>query len=383
MPVELREGIVINNRLDVRRFVGGGGFGTVWHAYDNNLHREVAIKRLTPPSRFQLVKPEEAIEEARKIAQLNHPNIVSIYEVIEVDGEHLICMEFLHGGSLHDYLRQLCRDGSWVSAAEAVRLVKGILLGLNAAHTCERGPIIHKDLKPLNILFDRQRQPKIVDFGLAEFGEVAGDQLTQPGQLAHSGTMGFMSPEQLKGKRMDQRSDLFNVGLIAYLLFASKHPFVDERFLFDYREMITNPYRGLPIISADNLPAEVGEFIATLLAIDPERRFQNATEALSELEDVESRLQNLTLQRSLTFLAAMSAGEPLATPSAEELAESILLCKRQRRYEEGALLYERSGTDFSDLTEDAKARLEEDYRVCKRRMEQEKKREEQERATAV
>src|SRR5215210_5162458 len=93
MPVVIQEGTVIQNRFEVRRYVGGGGFGTVWHAYDNDLDREVAIKRLTPSSRFQLVKPEEVIEEARKIAQLNHPNIVSVYDVIEFGGEHLIFME--------------------------------------------------------------------------------------------------------------------------------------------------------------------------------------------------------------------------------------------------------------------------------------------------
>jgi serine/threonine protein kinase len=372
MPVlvEIREGTVIHDRFEVRRYVGGGGFGVVWHAYDRELERELAIKRLTSRSSAQPIRREEVVEEARKIARITHPNIVSVYDVIDYSGEPLIFMEFLQGGSLHAYLRQLCETGKWVSAHESVRLLKGILSGLNEAHTCAGGPIIHKDLKPPNILFDKSRQPKIVDFGLAEIGQVAGDDMTQPGQLAHEGTMGFMSPEQLKGKRMDQRSDLFNVGLIAYLLFASIHPFVDPRFLFDYREMVTKPYRELSIIAAEYLPTEVGEFVTHLLAVDPDQRFQNASEAYSELEDVESRLQSLTLQRALRFLESMAAGEPLKPPSPEELAESILLCKRQSRYVEGTLLYERSGTDFGELPEEVKARLEEDYRVCKKRSDQ-------------
>ncbi len=383
MPVELREGTIIHNRFEVRRYIGGGGFGTVWHAFDKDLQREVAIKRLKASSSFHSVKRDDVIEEARKIALLSHPNIVSVYDVIEYQGEPLIFMEFLQGGSLHDYLRQMCRAGGWVSAIESVRLLRGILLGLNEAHTCERGPIIHKDLKPLNILFDKSRQPKIADFGLAAIGAVQEIQTAHPGKWEHEGTMGYKSPEQLIGAHMDQRSDLFNVGLIAYLLFAAVHPFIDQRFLFDYKEMVTEPYRGLPAVSADNLPAEVGEFVATLLAVDPNDRFQNTAEALSELEHVEGRFQDLMLERSLVFLEAMLAGKPLDAPTAEELAESILLCKRKGLYEKGALLYEKSGTDFSELPEDAKARLEEDYRVCKRRAEAEKKREEQERATAV
>jgi serine/threonine-protein kinase len=292
-------------------------------------------------------------------------------------------MEFLQGGTLHDYLREMCRAGGWVSAIESVRLLRGILLGLNEAHTCERGPIIHKDLKPLNILFDKSRQPKIADFGLAAIGSVQQIQTANPGKWEHEGTMGYKSPEQLIGAQMDQRSDLFNVGLIAYLLFAAAHPFIDQRFLFEYKEMVIEPYRNLPAVSAENLPAEVGEFIASLLAVNPADRFKSTAEALSELEHVEGRFQDLMLQRSLDFLKAILAGNPSEAPTAEELAESILLCKRKGLHEEGALLYERSGTDFSELSEDAKARLEEDYRVCKRRMEQEKKREGQERATAV
>ncbi|MGA9772839.1 MAG: serine/threonine-protein kinase [Blastocatellia bacterium] len=369
MLIEIREGTVIQERFEIRGYVGGGGFGTVWHAFDKKLEREVAIKRFKTKSAFQAVDRDEVFGEARKIASLSHPNIVSVYEVVEHQGEPLICMEFLHGGSLHEYLRRKSREGTWVSAIEAVRLIKSILLGLNEAHNCERGPIIHKDLKPRNILFDRARQLKIVDFGLATVGAVPEIPTAHPGKWPHEGTFGYMSPEQLRGAQMDQRSDLFNVGLIAYLLFAAIHPFIDQRFLFDYKEMVIEPYQILPLVSAANLPIEVGEFVATLLAVDPERRFQSTAEALSELENVEGRFQHLTLQRSLEFLEAMLAGEPLESPSAEEIAESILLCKRNGLYDKGALLYERSGTDFSGLSEDAKARLEEDYRVCKKRAE--------------
>jgi eukaryotic-like serine/threonine-protein kinase len=370
MPIAIREGTLIQDRFEVREYIGGGGFGTVWQAFDRELEREVAIKRLKSPSSFQAVNRDDVISEARKIALLSHPNIVAVFDVLEYEGEPLIFMEFLHGGSLHDYLRELSRSGKWICATESVRLIRGVLLGLNAAHTCERGPIIHKDLKPLNILFDRVRQPKIADFGLAVIGAVPEIHTAHPGKWAHEGTLGYMSPEQLRGAQMDQRSDLFNVGLIAYLLFAAAHPFTDSRFLFEYKEMVMEPYRALPAVSAGNLPSEVGEFVETLLAVDPEHRFRDTAEALAELELVEGRFQELMLQRSLRFLEAIEMGTPLDSPSSEELAESILLCKRGGLYEQGTLLYEKSGTDFSELPEDAKARLEEDYRICKRRARQ-------------
>lgn len=367
MPIEMREGTVIQDRFEVRDYIGGGGFGTVWLAFDRELEREVAIKRLTSSSILKPVDRDDVISEARKIASLSHPNIVAVFAVLECEGELLIFMEFLQGGTLHNYLRELSRSGKWICATESVRLIKGILLGLHAAHTCERGPIIHKDLKPLNILFDRTRQPKIADFGLAVIGAVPEIQTAHPGQWAHEGTFGYMSPEQLRGAQMDQRSDLFNVGLIAYLLFAAVHPFTDNRFLFEYKEMVMEPYRALPAVSARNLPSEVGEFVATMLAVDPVHRFRDTAEALSELELVEGRFQELMMKRSLGFLEAIEMGSPLDPPSSEELAESILLCKRGGLYEQGTLLYEKSGTDFSELPEDGKARLEEDYRVCKRR----------------
>jgi eukaryotic-like serine/threonine-protein kinase len=366
MP-EIREGTIIDGRFEIRRCLGGGGFGTVWHAFDSELEREVAIKRLNTPSKFHAVNHEEVIEEARKIALLTHPNIVSVYDVLQYQREPLIIMEYLSGGSLHDYLRDRSRNGKWITAVYSVRVVKGILLGLNAAHNCERGPIIHKDLKPLNILFDRLGQPKIADFGLAVIGAVPEINTVHPGKWAHSGTLGYMSPEQLRGAQMDQRSDLFNVGLISYLLFAAIHPFTDQRFLFDYGEMLIEPYRALQKIDGDNLPPEISDFIITLLAADPESRFHDTREALSELELVEAKFQELTLQRSLNLLRSVESGEVAVAPTSEELAESILLCKRKERYEEGIQLYEKSGVDFSDLSEHEKARLEEDYRVCKRR----------------
>jgi serine/threonine protein kinase len=369
---ELREGTLIQDRFEIRGYVGGGGFGSVWRAYDRQLEREVAIKRMLSSSPVDLTRRDEVIDEARKVASLSHPNIVSIFDVQEHDGEPLIVMEYLPGGSLQDELRNLSRLGKWVDPPQAFGLTAGILKGLDAAHTSERGPIIHRDLKPLNILFDRTGRAKIADFGLAAIGVVGEIPTSHPGKWAHEGTFGYMSPEQLKGAQLDQRSDLFNVGLITYLLFACSHPFTDPRFLFNYKEMVTEPYRALPLIKVECLPDEVGEFVRCLLAIEPKDRFQSAAESLTEFEHAMNRYNEKLLDRLLQLYDSLKLGS--AAPdsiSQAELAQGISLCKRDGFYIQGAFLYEKSGTDFADLSRPLREVLEHDYRFCRRRAGQE------------
>ena len=124
-------------------------------------------------------------------------------------------MELLPGGSLQDRLREHCKNARWISAADGLRLIRDVLRGLEAAHSFEGGAIIHRDLKPQNILFDRGGNAKIVDFGLAAVGEVGAlASADRAISFEHEGTWGYKSPEQLKGLKLDRRSDLFNVGLL-------------------------------------------------------------------------------------------------------------------------------------------------------------------------
>ena len=369
---ELREGTVIGNRFEIRRYVGGGGFGSVWHGFDGQLEREVAIKRLFSRSPLDTVRRSEVIDEARKVALLSHPNIVSVFDVLEYDHEPLIIMEYLPGGTLQEQLRKLSRLDKWVDPPEAFRLIDGILQGLHAAHTSDRGPIIHRDLKPLNILFDRGGTPKIADFGLAAIGVVEEIQTAHPGKWEHEGTFGYKSPEQLKGARLDQRSDLFNVGLIAYLLLACAHPFTDPRFLFNYKEMVIEPYRALPRIKVECLPDDVEKFVLCLLSADPKDRFQTASESLAELAHVVERYNGKLLDRVLQLYDSLTVGSSAPTSLSEaELAQGISLCKRSGFYIHGAFLYEKAGADFSGLQLSVRAALEDNYKFCRRRAGQE------------
>jgi len=369
---ELVAGKIINDRFEVTEHIDTGGFASVWKGHDRQLDRIVAIKRLVSERINDPALREEAISEARKIAAISHPNIVSVFDVIDYEGEILIVMEYLSGGSLHDYLRNLSKVGKWVCPVMSFDLIRGILSGLNAAHTSDRGPIIHKDLKPLNILFDRRRQPKIADFGIASIGVVDAIETTYPGKWEHEGTLGYKSPEQLKGSRLDTRSDLFNVGLIAYLLFVQFHPFIDPRFLFDYREMVLDPYRPVQKYDSARLPSETNAFLDALLSVDPEKRYSTAAEALSEFDHIRGKYENNLLDLSLNkydFLKGNRTEDVLM--SALEIAKGIFQCSRNGFYAQGAFLYEKSGMDFSDLNSEEKANLENNYNICRRRAGQE------------
>lgn len=361
-------GIRIRERFEVITLIGRGGFGEVWQGLDTQLLRDIAIKRISGFGASQNRRKEMLEEAIMMVSVPPHAHVVSVYDVFEHEGEMLVVMELLHRGSLEELLKTLSREGRWLEPSTAFRLVSGILDGLAAMHDSQLGMIVHKDLKPSNILLDHQGKPKIADFGIASVGEVAALPTTDRGMLQHEGTYGYKSPEQMRGLRLDQRTDLFNVGLITYLLFGATHPFVDARFLFNYQEMVLEPYRRLPPVTPDSLPPALTEFVTRLLAINPDERFQSASEALAEFDAIESQYQTMLFDRVLEFHDGLVSGTgPEMALSHQELAEGIALCKRRSFYVQGMFLYERSGINFSHLTEGARARLEEDYRVCKRR----------------
>jgi serine/threonine protein kinase len=366
---EMKKGLVINDRFEVDMHIGDGGYGSVWKGEDKQLERPVAIKRLKRRCGGEDLR-DEVIEEARRISRIMNQNIVSIFDVIAHGDEWLIVMEFMAHGSLHGYLRDLSLQGNWISVAEAFRILRGILNGLAAAHGSDRGAIIHRDLKPENVLFDSSMQPKIADFGLAAIGTV--EKLsTAVRHIGHEGTEFYMSPEQLQGDALDVRSDLFNVGLISYLLLGGAHPFVDPRNLFSFREMIVTPYRNLPPIKTSVLPIEVENFVFSLLNSDPTKRFESALGVLDELTEAENAYHKTFLETILEYHDSLKTGEPRATLSNEELAVGVQLCKRNRFFSQGAYLYESSGVDFSALRNNIREQLETDYQFCRRRAQQE------------
>jgi serine/threonine protein kinase len=184
--------------------IGAGGMGEVYLAEDSQLDRKVALKFL--PSHLCQDEASRArfTREAKAAAKLDHPNIVPVYEVGEFQGRPFFAMAHIEGKSLRDVIKE-----GKLSVSEAIQFTMQILEGLHKAH--EFG-VVHRDVKPGNIIIDNENRPRILDFGLAT---VSGEEkLTKTGSTL--GTVGYMSPEQIDGTKVDHRSDIFSVGVILY-----------------------------------------------------------------------------------------------------------------------------------------------------------------------
>lgn len=264
----------------------------------------------------------------------------------------------------------MCRGCRWISASDGFRLIRDILAALEAVHGSDGGAIIHRDLKPQNILFDRNDIAKIVDFGLAAVGEVNPLATFDRKLLGeHEGTLGYKSPEQLRGLKLDPRTDLFNVGLIAYLVFSAIHPFSDERFLFTQREMVLEPYRPTPPLTRNTIPPDLGTFVLRLLESEASNRFDTATQALSEFENIETVFRDILQDRCLRLHDALVSGAALDAIDSADLAAGISLLKQAGFYPQVKLLYENGGLDLSQLSPAARGRVNEAYATCVRRLE--------------
>lgn len=259
--------------------IGAGGMGEVYLAEDTELRRRVALKFLPP----HLCQDEDCRKrfkrEAQAEAKLDHPNIIHVYEVSEFKGRPFFAMQHVEGQSLKEY-----STGKDLSLEQILELGIQICDGLNDAH--EKG-VTHRDIKPSNILVDSHGRAKIVDFGLAS---VAGtDQLTKTGSTL--GTIGYMSPEQVHGKKIDHRSDLFSLGVVLYELIAKQNPFKRDSEAAtlkavsdDLPEPLARFKSGLP----DGLQAIVDK----ALEKDVKTRYQHADGMLSDLMRVKRSLES-------------------------------------------------------------------------------------------
>ena len=271
--------------------VGAGGMGEVYRARDSRLNRDVAIKVLPAAFARDADRLRRFQQEAQAVAALNHPNILSIHDFGEHDGSPYIVTELLEGETLRTRV-----DGGALPPRRATELAEQIARGLAAAH--DKG-IVHRDLKPENIFVTRDGRVKILDFGLAKLTrpEITSDAATlasqtEPGSVM--GTVGYMSPEQVRGHVADHRSDLFSFGAILYEMLTGKRPF--QR---------TTPAETMTAILKEDPPAlssqtsSSQQHIAPLLQQvvdhclekDPEQRFQSASDlsfALRAVHDVSS-----------------------------------------------------------------------------------------------
>ncbi len=272
----------------IRSEIGCGGMGTIYHAVDTMLNREVALKLVHP----QLADNEQLMErfkiEAMTQARLNHPNIVTIFSFNRIENETVIAMEYVEGRSL----KELLREKKQLHVAEAVDIIAQVAEGLRYAHAHN---VIHRDIKPANIMIGRDGKVKISDFGIAKILGTQG--LTKTGMLM--GTPWYTSPEQIVGKSIDFRTDLYSLGVTFYEVLTGRVPFDSEtnsEFQIQKAHLETPPPR--PSIYNPEIGVKLEKFILLALQKDIEKRFQSAGDMINELQRIRHDLTKAGLTSS-------------------------------------------------------------------------------------
>src|SRR6185503_1535674 len=263
--------------------LGAGGMGEVYLAEDLRLHRPVALKVLSKEG--DEAGTRRLVREARVASALNHPNVAVIYEIGELQGEAgaqgFIAMEYVPGQTLGEYVRS-----RQPGVAEILEIVAQVADALAEAHG--RG-VVHRDVKPSNVMVTEDRRVKVLDFGLAKYvplaGEASGTWSRAPEALQGGlvGTVAYMSPEQARGRETDARSDVFSLGVVLYEMLAGRPPFEGETVV-DVLDAILNREPPLPSLSGEPAGHELQRILGRMMAKDPDRRYQSMRDLRLDLD---------------------------------------------------------------------------------------------------
>ncbi len=300
---------------EVMRVLGQGGFGTVLKAFDEKLHRMVAIKVLSRQLAATSPPRKRFLREARAVAAIKHENVVQVHSVEEQPLPYIV-MEFVDGPTLQDKMD----EAGPIDIPEVLHIGRQIAAGLAAAHSLG---LIHRDIKPANILLEKGvvLKVKITDFGLARAADDAS--LTQSGTI--TGTPLYMAPEQAKGAKLDSRADLFSLGSVLYALACGHPPFRAATTLAVLRRVTEDTPRPLQEI----IPETPDWFVAIvdkLLAKDPADRFQTAQEVADMLADSQSQVKQHVTVRDIAKIPVAKPGQR-KIPSIKMVAYSgIAIC---------------------------------------------------------
>ena len=290
-------------RIDA--LLGAGGMGEVFRAWDTRLHRPIALKFLAREFLSDPAAVERFERESRAASALSHPNICTVYDVGEMDGRPFIAMEYLEGQNLRARL-----SGDALPERTALGYAMQIAHGLSAAH--QKG-IVHRDLKPENLWVTPEDQIKILDFGLAKYSETTAEAEERNISAAEHGkvmgTVGYMSPEQVRGQALDHRSDIFSLGTVLYEMLGGVRPFRGDSAV-DTMIAILNfepPDLEQPVLN---------RLVQTCLAKDPAHRFQSAGDFAARLEaaiDAPPEKPAVFTRRRVLLAGAVAASAAAAT----------------------------------------------------------------------
>lgn len=283
--------------------LGEGGMGVVYKAKDTKLDRFVALKFLTKNIGSSESDRQRFMQEAKSAATLNHPNICTVYDVSEFEGQLFIAMEFIDGETLRD------RSAN-ISVKQSIEIGIQVAEALAAAH--EKG-IIHRDIKPENVMLRKDGLVQIMDFGLAK--QQGASRLTREGNTV--GTMGYMSPEQVQGFNVDHRSDIFSFGVLLYELLSGQSPFKGMHETAIIYEIVNVDPEPISILKPE-LPPDLDAILLECLAKDADERYQSAKEIVKDLRKLKRESSRQTASRILAVRKSqITSGSRLAAQTTE------------------------------------------------------------------
>ena len=284
------QGQLLSNRYRIERLIGQGGMGKVYLATDQSLERSVVIKLAHLQADLEEEDRARFRREALKMASLNHPNIVAIYDYGTQNDLQFLVMEWVNGGTLKE---EFLQTGS-LSLDRFLQIISQLLSGLWAAH---KQDVIHRDIKPSNLMWDTSSQRlKVLDFGLAR--GVEGDTLTGSGHV--HGSIQYMAPEQIKGEAQDQRTDIYAVGILVYQLLCGVLPFVGDNtveLMFQKIQAKAPKLLDQPNVEPWVTP-ELASWVDQCLSIEPSTRPENAEECLSMIKEMIPTLRSQQVPKS-------------------------------------------------------------------------------------
>ncbi len=276
---------------DIVAELGRGGMGVVYKGYETSLNRYVAIKVLADSLAHDQSVKERFLREARSMAALNDPHIIQIYFIGDDDGQTYFVMEFVDGESLGSVLKRETK----LKPEQAAKIIYQTAMGLTTAH--DKG-VIHRDIKPGNLMVTARGSVKIADFGIALSAQDFSKKLTSTGEFV--GTPGYLSPEVCLGKPVDQRSDIFSLGIVLFECLAGRMPFTDESPLGLMLEVVKAEIPNVMSLNSEVDP-ELSRILQKMVAKDPNDRYQSCHDLVEDLQrhPLVSKGGPITLQTKL------------------------------------------------------------------------------------